>query len=160
MRVLIIEDDPHYADLVARALDGLAKPAVIVSDWEQAEEYLDKKDPEGSTEVAWIDLRMPTSTEEESVERITALRARHQDLVIIVASGFLSDDIKSKLSGVDGFLAKDRFNPKQVASLIVLGILRSNKRLHRAGGELLNCALVWLHERYPGTTIPTESTQT
>ncbi len=148
MKIIIIEDDTNYAELVARALEGLAKPAVVATSWEDAEQYL--KEPD--TNVMWIDLRMPTSSEARSVEKIKDVRQRFSDIVMIVASGYITPIMREELkaAGVDGFLYKgDHFDPRQVASLIITAMMSASGRSAKVDKSLLPKALEWMHQRFP-----------
>lgn len=151
MRFLIIEDDETFALLVAKALDGLALPAITATNWEDAERFLE----EAVADVVWVDLRMPgVSTELQTIDRIRWLRTRFEDIVIIVGSGYISPEIRDqlKLLGVDEFLYKgSKFEPKQIASLIVRGIMAASGRGAKVDEKLLPMALEWMHERFPNT---------
>lgn len=157
MIILILEDDMNYATLVAKALEGLAEPAVIAQSWEEAEAYLATHAE--SPDVAWIDLRMPPNvTVEISETRIMALRASHPNLVVIVASGYLEPMLRYRLmeAGVDGCLYKgNKFEPAQIASLIVVGLMKASRSGKNVRQQVLDRALEWLHARFPETTLGT-----
>ncbi len=150
MRVLIIEDDRNYADLVTQALGGLASPAQHAASWEDAEQYLDATGPD----VAWVDLRLiPGVGEQESAARIKALKKRYPEIVIIVGSGYITPQIREDLKDfVDAFLYKGtQFEARQIASLIVQGMMRASARGNSR--LLLDQALAWMHAKFPSTNI-------
>lgn len=146
-RLIIIEDDPLFAELVKRALEGLMESVMIASSWDEAQEQLD------TSNLAWADLRLsPQCREQESIHRIEELRAKRPDIVIVVGSGFITPETRAKLerAGVDGCFYKDKhFSVNQVASLILNAIMRANLRGHEVNKKLLTRALEWMHEKHP-----------
>lgn len=147
MKLLIIEDDANFAYLVARALDGLTESVVVAQSWEEAKPHLAER------QMAWIDLRLPPTThEEESVANIRALRMERPELVIIVGSGYITPELRARLdrAGVDAAFYKDAsFSAEQVASIIIVALMRANLRGHVENKFLLQRALEWMHERHP-----------
>lgn len=153
VKLLIVEDDENFARLITRALEGLADEAEVVNDWHKAFIHIETE----KDDALWADLRMPGTSEEESIERIKMLRESNPKIVIIVGSGFITPHVRSKLNkaGVDAVFYKDAgFKAEQVASLIVLGIMRANMRTPNFYAKLLTKALEWMHSRYPATSIP------
>lgn len=153
LKLLIIEDDENFAQLVVRALDGLVDEAMTVCDWSKALLHIETE----KDDCLWADLRMPGTSEEDSLEKIEALRKGNPRIVIIVGSGFITPTIRAQLSkaGVDSVFYKNAgFRAEQVASLIVLGIMRAKMRNGTFLDKLLERALGWMSERYPNVAIP------
>lgn len=153
LKLIVIEDDENFARLVARALDGLVESAERVANWREAFLHISTE----KDDVAWVDLRMPGTSEEESIQNITKLRHENHRIVIVVGSGFVTPHVRAKLdrAGVDGCFYKDAgFRAEQVASLIVLGMMRARMRNEAFNDKLLARALEWLSERYPTVHIP------
>jgi DNA-binding NtrC family response regulator len=153
LKLLIIEDDANMSVLVARALDGLADEVDRVDNWQQAFIHVETE----KDDVVWADLRMPDSPEYESIGNIAKLRALNRRVVIIVGSGFITPLIRAQLdrAGIDGVFYKSaEFRAEQVASLIVLGMMRARLRNTEFDNRMLTKALEWLSERYPTVAIP------
>lgn len=152
INLLIIEDDPNFGELVGRALEGLVERVNIVCNWHLAFQHV----REQQDEVAWVDLRMPTSTETQSIENIELLRKHHTNVVIIVGSGYVTPEIRAKLerAGVDGvFYKSGHFNAEQIATLIILGLMKASKRNPHFNDRLLTRGLEWLRNRFPGANV-------
>lgn len=148
IRVIVIEDDENFAQLIGMTLTGLIEPISIVDNWEAAFEMIESE----RHDVAWADLRMPMSHEAETVLRIAHLRKINPDIVIIVGSGYLTPALQAELhrAGTDGIFFKgDRYDPKRVATLIVLGLMRVKKRSVKFNDQLLLKALQWMEQRFP-----------
>lgn len=146
VKVVIIEDEADFAKLIGRCLDGLADSVATFSDWIGALQHIDTYDDD----VAWVDLRMPTSSEEDSIKHIAELRSRNKRIVIVVGSGYITAEVRAELdrAGADGcFYKTAEFKAEQVASLIVLGMMRANMRY--PNGKLLERALAWMKVRFP-----------
>lgn len=153
LKLLVIEDDPNFAKLVARALEGLADEVETVANWEEAFLHTETK----NDDAVWADLRMPGTSEEEAIANITKMRMLNFRIVIVVGSGFITPYVRAQLNkaGVDGVFYKDAgFKAEQVASLIVLGMMRARMRNETFNDKLLSRALEWLSERYPTVAIP------
>lgn len=153
LKLLIIEDDANFSTLVARALEGLADEVERVDNWTQAFIHTNTE----KDDAVWADLRMPGTSEEEAIENIAKLRTLNHRIVIVVGSGFITPYVRAKLdqAGCDGVFYKNAgFKAEQVASLIVLGMMRARMRNAAFNDKLLGKALEWLSERYPTVPIP------
>lgn len=153
LKLLIIEDDKNIPILIERALEGLADTVVHLDNWEAAFEHIYKH----NDDAAWIDLRMPGSSEEDSIANIAKLRSLNHRIIIVVGSGFITPYVRAQLdrAGCDGVFYKDGgFRAEQVASLIVLGMMRARMRDVAFNDKLLTKALEWLSDRYPTVAIP------
>lgn len=152
MTLLVVEDDPNFGELIARALEGLVERVNLVSNWHLAFSHL----REEQDDVAWVDLRMPSSDEAQSINSIELMRKHHSNVVIIVGSGYITPEIRAKLerAGVDGVFYKDgSFRAEQVAALIVLGLMKASKRSPHFNDKLLTRGLEWLRDRFPTTKV-------
>lgn len=155
MSVLIIEDEITFAEMVGRAIEGLADEIHIVSTWVEAFERL-KTDADA---VTWADLRMPNIDEDSAIDNIAKMRKQNPGVVIIVGSGYVTPYIRARLerAGVDAVFYKDAsFKAEQVASLITLGIMRASMRVPDSAKikQILDKALDWMAKRFPHTAIP------
>lgn len=153
LKLLIVEDDRHIATLIGRALDGLADCVDCVDNWEAAFDHISRN----NDDALWADLRMPGTSEEDAIANIAKLRSLNHRIVIIVGSGFITPHIRALLDkvGTDAVFYKQAgFKAEQVASLIVLGMMRSRMRDASFNDRLLGRALEWLSERYPTAAMP------
>lgn len=153
MDLIVIEDDTNFAMLVAHALEGLTDSVSVYSDWKDAFERV-KKGRQG--DVAWVDLRMPSSSEKETISHIAKMRRDHNDIVIIVGSGYITPEIRAALEkiGADGVYYKGgKYTPEQIGSLIVLGLMRASKRKPHSMDSLLNKAMDWFHQKFPNIPL-------
>lgn len=119
-RILIIEDDPFFCELVQRDLDGVADTVLTALSWEEAEQHFS-----GELTVIWADLVIPPEGVEESIEKVRRLRALYPDTVLLVCSGYLTEENRRLLRevGVDGMADKSS-RPGSAIALITLGIMR------------------------------------
>lgn len=127
MKVLIVEDDPLFAELVRRYLDGLAE-IVVAHSWAEAYKYL-----EPFPTVMWIDLIHQGYGDDvtSSLIRIQGIRKQNSDVVILVVSGALDHDIQDRClsAGADAFIAKHDIGPQNKAiAHILLALLNAEKR--------------------------------
>ncbi len=107
--VLLVEDDPDHAELVARALAGQSDQVrlVHVSDGRSALAYLAREapwtDPESSPRphLVLLDLRLPGTTGAEVLRRIKAEPGLH-DIPVIVLS---TSEARGDLAVAEGALA-------------------------------------------------------
>lgn len=152
MNLIVIEDDENFASLVAKSLEGLVDNVSVFSDWDNAFSTVQNT----TGDIAWVDLRMPTSSERQTIDRIAKLRSTHQDIVIIVGSGYITPEIRASLdrAGIDGCYYKGgKYTPEQVGSLIVLGLMRASKRNPNTMNAMLNKAMEWFHKKFPEASI-------
>lgn len=159
LKLIIIEDDENFAYLLRQSLDGLTNDSTVqtVNNWQDAFNLIDKNDHD----VAWVDLRMPLSSEQQTVVRIENLRKKNPRIVIIVGSGYITPEIRAQLdhAGVDDcFYKSAQYDSRQVASLIVLGLMKAHKRGGLPKPDLLNYALKWMGEKFPSVSGLTQRT--
>ena len=150
MKIIVIEDDANYAELVRHALDGLATSVQVFHNWEEARYAIEQK-----PNVLWIDLAVTGVTFDDVTRNIGNAR-KDAELIIVVASGFLDAKRRKELEivGVDFMDDKqNRIDPLQIASLIVLGILKAKRRGSKSAAALLDRALEFMHARFPDSVV-------
>lgn len=127
MRIVIIEDNERYARVIENALDGFAAEIVTVATWKEAQPYLDAK-----PDVAWVDLQLPDSTARETVVKIAEVRAKNAEIVIIVVSGFIDEELRKAAlnSGADAIENKNASGTRRkLISLIFLAMNSAQNRM-------------------------------
>jgi CheY-like chemotaxis protein len=100
--VLLVEDDPDHAELVARALAGRPDPArlVHVSDGGAALAYLAREgrwsDPESSPrpDLILLDLRLPGTSGAEVLRRIKATPGLNGIPVVVLSTSEVREDLE------------------------------------------------------------------
>lgn len=149
LRILILDDDILFADLVARVLRVNGDPVSVCSTWNTAEELI----VEHGINVFWADLRIPPGGITESIERLGIICARFPDLIVVVSSGHLLDGVRERLeaAGVKYAMEKSSgFDPVEAASLVLFGVYKSGKANH---AELLASATAILQKVSPHSTF-------
>jgi len=151
IKIIVIEDDANYAEMIQGALTGIADEIIICETWEQAQLAFEKK-----PNVLWVDLAVPGTDPDSVAKRIAGVRQSDGELIIVVASGYLTPERRAQLgaAGVDFMDNKmNRVNPLQIASLIILGMLAAKRRGARTIGPYLDRALDFMHARFPESAI-------
>lgn len=105
MKVLIVEDRPELARLLVRYLRAVACDIVVAINREQATEIIRSTNP---LDLITIDLGLPDSTKEDSIEWLKELRELRPNSVVVVLSGVVSREEEGHVldAGADGFLSK------------------------------------------------------
>ncbi len=100
-RILVVDDMPAVLDLIGSLLEDSGFDVLKASGGREARE----KAQTHPVDIVLTDLSMP---EEEGIETIRALRAKHRDLKIIAMSGAFGSEIlqSAKALGADATLAK------------------------------------------------------
>jgi DNA-binding response OmpR family regulator len=106
VKALIIEDDPNAAQLIASRVSLLAGEVKILATMAEAIGYI-----EASTEppeIVTIDLALPDSGRAETIEKISRIRARAPESLLIVITGLsvAEDTAKCIERGADGVFDK------------------------------------------------------
>lgn len=125
MKLLIVEDDPLYASLLERYLEGLADEIAIVDSWEAAEAFVP------TAHMMWLDLVIPPHNDDYAFLRIRAFRDINRKAVIFVVSGIPDDTLKEKAlqAGADGFAHKmDATSQTQVIALMISALMKVQER--------------------------------
>lgn len=130
MKILIVEDNDHYANLVRKYLNGLATEIVVVHSWADAQRHVQMR-----YDVAWFDLHIPDAQISDMVLKIAEMRDKHQKTVIVVCSGYITEERKKELSAIGADVIADKsmvLNPVEITSLVMLGIMNA---VHRTGDD-------------------------
>lgn len=112
--ILLVEDNPHDQELALVALtqSGLLNETIVVSDGEEALDYLlcrgiHAARPPGNPAVVLLDLKMPKV---DGIEVLRTLRATpataHVPVVMLTGSQEEADVARSYESGVNAFVVK------------------------------------------------------
>lgn len=120
--ILLVEDNPNDQELALIALtqSGLLNETVMVSDGEEALDYLFCRGlyasrPPGNPAVVLLDLKMPKV---DGIEVLKAVRANpttaHVPIVMLTGSQEESDIAQSYKSGVNAFVVK----PMEFSALV------------------------------------------
>jgi CheY-like chemotaxis protein len=101
--ILIVDDEPFMRDLAARVLRGVGFQTRTAATGQEAIDLL-RRDPAG-VQLIVLDLLMPDMDGWETLE---ALRQIRGDILVLVASGRLDEDARSRNRGAppSGYLAK------------------------------------------------------
>lgn len=104
-KLLIIEDDPMYAEILCAMLKMRRWSTVVASSMGEAEISL--KTNKFSATI--LDLRLPDSDTLSSLDRIQALKELGAGNVIIITGANVTPEIEllAKISGADGILSKN-----------------------------------------------------
>jgi PAS domain S-box-containing protein len=106
-RVLIVEDHPVNARLVATLLNRMGLAAAIAEDGAQALPMLTRKD---RPDVVLMDLRMPVMNGVETTRRVreweSANNAKPVPIIALTANAFDEDREQCTQVGMNGFLSK------------------------------------------------------
>lgn len=133
VKLLIIEDNAIYADMVKDRLGPLADEITIVRSWDTARIYFQSEHPQ----MVWIDLILdgteatPATGVEDAIQEIREIRARIPNTVIVVVSGVVIHDVPDRVmeAGADAFISKmDAGKDERLLSLILLAIQRARGR--------------------------------
>jgi DNA-binding response OmpR family regulator len=115
MRVLIVEDDPGVADLVARAVREAAWAADTIARGEEALEALAVT----PYDLVILDLRLPGIDGLEVCRRFRR-QGGTTPILVLTARGGLSDRVEGLDAGADDYLAKPFAVPELMARLRAL----------------------------------------
>jgi putative nucleotidyltransferase with HDIG domain len=128
-RVLVVDDEPAFAEAVAELLDGSGFDAHYCSDPEEAL----KRAGAERFEVALLDIGMPRMNGFELAERVRELSPTTQ---VIILTG--RDDVDAARGGMQvgayDFLQKSSFNPATIESTVRAAAEKS--RAERAQADL------------------------
>lgn len=104
-RVLAVEDDATWRQMLRQALDTLERFEVVVDDVERAEEGL-KAAVEVGYDLIFMDYELPDG---DGIQTIENLRGRGVDVPIIMLTGEGDEEVASQAirSGADDYLTKD-----------------------------------------------------
>jgi len=95
MRVLIIEDDVTFSEVIGRYFRQLGCQVMTVHSWREGLEELKSG---RRIELITLDLRLPDSTAEQTTAAVEVLRRLQEEAVIIVISAFITPSIAAKIT--------------------------------------------------------------
>jgi DNA-binding response OmpR family regulator len=125
MRILVVEDDPSFAEFLQRRLQQEQFSVQVVSDGREAE----KMACDQPCDVVLLDLTLPGMS---GLEVLRSIRSRKPDLpvLIVTASGMTEERVRGLDAGADDYLAK----PFAFAELVarIRAVLRRGNRPARA----------------------------
>jgi two-component system response regulator len=131
VEILLVEDDPHDAELTMRSLkkNNLANHVVVVTDGEEALDFIfargafSKRKVEDAPKVVILDLKLP------KVDGLDVVRAMKSDsrtrvipVVVLTSSKEESDIIETYKLGVNSYIVKPVDFDKFVATIRDLGL--------------------------------------
>jgi two-component system response regulator len=130
VEVLLVEDNPHDAELTIRALkkNNFANSVILVSDGEEALDFIfargafSNRNVENAPKLVILDLKLP------KVDGLEVLRAMKSDprtrsipVVVLTSSKEESDIVKSYHLAVNSYIVKPVDFDKFVESVRILG---------------------------------------
>lgn len=151
--LLMIEDQPSYADFVKQYTEGLIDKMITCETLIAAEPFFP-----ASWDIIWFDLHLPGSTDIQAIEKVDECRRRNGDTVILVVSGYIDDAIRklAERAGADAVVDKhDALTGIQIVSLILLGVLKAQERGAKGRClEIFERASKLMAEKFPHTQEP------
>jgi DNA-binding response OmpR family regulator len=97
--VLLVEDEALIAAVAADILDELGYSVVEVGSAKAAMDFAQTRIDD--VQVAIVDLGLPDRKGDELVSDLRAMRA---DLPVVIATGYGSDAVRSRLKGAEGIV--------------------------------------------------------
>jgi two-component system copper resistance phosphate regulon response regulator CusR len=121
MRILVVEDDPSFAEFLQRRLQQEQFSVQVVSDGREAE----KMACDQPCDVVLLDLTLPGMS---GLEALRSIRSRKPDLpvLIVTASGMTEERVRGLDAGADDYLAKP-FAFAELAARIRAVLRRGNR---------------------------------
>lgn len=103
MKILIVEDDPDTAALIAEWVKRIAREIIVARTMEECLAQIERQTPK--PQIIILDLKLPDSTVMETLEKISSIRDKTPDSFIVILSGAVSriDPISKR---ADGFIHK------------------------------------------------------
>lgn len=105
MKILIVEDSPELAKLIARYVRGIAREVIVADSMAHAFSELQKADP---FDIVTLDLNLPDSNIESSLGRIMEIKAQNPNCLLVVITGVIRPEEKNRIlsAGADGYMNK------------------------------------------------------
>lgn len=129
MKILIVEDSPELARMIARYVKGLAREVIIAQDMAHAFAELQKADP---FDIVTLDLNLPDSNIESTLAQIMNIKTTQPNCLLVVVTGVVRPEEKDRIiaAGADGYMNKMDVMGKPESFLQTLrDIYRSTKKL-------------------------------
>jgi sigma-B regulation protein RsbU (phosphoserine phosphatase) len=118
MRILIADDDPTGATMLARSVERWSLQTLVVHDGEEAWRAID----EGGIGIAILDWMMPHVDGLELCRRIRQSdRHAHMHLILLTARDSRADVVAGLDAGADDYLIKP-FDPEELRARVHVGI--------------------------------------
>jgi DNA-binding response OmpR family regulator len=119
MRVIVADDDPTGATILARSLARWGLEVVIVHDGDEAWRIIDK---DGGIAMAILDWMMPCADGLELCRRIRQdERHAHMHVILLTARGSRADVVAGLDAGADDYLVKP-FDLEELRARVHVGI--------------------------------------
>lgn len=119
MKVLIIEDDEPVTELLQLFLAPLTTEIIVAHNMTDALQAIEH---EKEIFMITLDLGLPDSTVESTVEKIKQIKESSEDVMVVVVTGNDYPGLRDKVmkAGADGFILKqdDRFTPEGFLKLL------------------------------------------
>lgn len=105
MRILIVEDSPELAKLIARYVKGIAREIIIAESMAQADAIIHQANP---FDLVTLDLNLPDSRVEDTIAKIQEIKRTNPDGLLVVITGVVRPEDQAKImkSGADGYMYK------------------------------------------------------
>jgi DNA-binding response OmpR family regulator len=150
-RILVVEDEPAFAELIALWLDRHGWRPQIAPDGAHALHLFETDPPD----LIVLDLSLPRVDGWHVIERVR----RHSSVPIIVvtARGSEADKVRGLASGADDYVTKPLSFPELVAR--VAAALRRARGMHGAGGEAATLELPGMRIDGPSHRVDVDGVQ-
>jgi PAS domain S-box-containing protein len=128
LHILLVEDNPHDADLLQEALSALDEPLEIahVERFEQAADYLGHGGP---ADAILLDLMLPDSNGLATLDRANGI-APHLPIIVLTGLDDESLGVEAVRKGAQDYLVKGQTSPRRFLQTIHHSMER--KRLEKA----------------------------
>lgn len=105
MRILIVEDSPELAKLIARYVSGMAREVIIAESMAEADAIIHRADP---FDLVTLDLNLPDSRIEDTIAKIKDIKKTNPNGLLVVITGVVrpEDQARVKEGGADGYIYK------------------------------------------------------
>ena len=118
MRILVADDEPTGATILARSLERWGLEAVVARDGEEAWRIIE----EGGISMAILDWMMPCADGPELCRRIRQdERHAHMHVILLTARDSRADVVAGLDAGADDYLIKP-FDPDELRARVHVGI--------------------------------------
>jgi DNA-binding response OmpR family regulator len=119
MRVLVADDEPTGAKILARSLERWGMDVVVAHDGEQAWRIIEQ---DGGIAMAVLDWMMPCADGPELCRRIRqSERHSHMHVILLTARDSRADVVAGLDAGADDYLIKP-FDPEELRARVHVGI--------------------------------------
>lgn len=145
MHVLIVEDDPGLAEMIARYLEPVADEVQIAYTMAEAERAMAEAK---ELHLITLDLNLPDSRVNETLDAIPRLRKVHPDALIIVLTAMVDPHRELEVldAGADGYMYKQLLRygqPRLLSTLrdVVFSVIKRPNRFQQSVGLLEKVAV-------------------